>query len=61
MTETSERTGAKTKKEVEDLKTQVAELKRVQVAILEGFKELEAEQGEAYMPQGEYHGIKFED
>lgn len=50
----AERLGKKAKEEI-------AELVRVQKAILKAIVEIESELGEAFMPVGEYHGIKFED
>ena len=42
-------------------KAEIAEIKRIQIAILEAIAEIESHLGEPFMKQGEYHGIKFEE
>ncbi len=41
-------------------KTDIAEIKKAITAILEAFKNVEKETGEAYMPEGTYLGVSFE-
>jgi len=42
------------------LKTQVEELTRVQIKILEAIAKIEEHTGEDFMEAGEYHGLSFE-
>ncbi len=41
-------------------KSDIVEIKKAITAILEAFKNVEKETGEAYMPEGKYLGIDFE-
>lgn len=55
------RLGGKTKKEIEDLKVEVADLKRAVVAILTAIAAAEDEIGQPLMPEGIYYGKRFAD
>lgn len=54
MPEEIERTSQKTK-------DKLAEIEKAVKALLRAMQDLEKEQGEVYMPQGEYLGIKFDE
>lgn len=56
-----ERISEKIKKKNEELEVKVTELERAVKALLKGMKELENNQGEAFMPEGDFYGIKFEE
>lgn len=55
-----ERTTEKQKEKINKLEQKVESLERSMRALLEAFKQLEEEQDECYMPEGEYHGVKFD-
>lgn len=55
-----ERSGANTKKRVDEIKSEIAEIRKAVDAILRAFKSLEDELGEAYMPAGTFLGHEFE-
>lgn len=44
-----------------NLKKKIAELERTIAAVVKAIKSIEEETGEAFMPEGTYCGIKFED
>lgn len=63
-----ERVGKNLQKKISDLEAvaletqkKVTELERVVKALLGSVHALEEEQGEAYMPAGQYYGMKFDE
>jgi len=48
------------KQKLDELTKEVSELNKSVVALLKAMKQLEEDQDEIYMPEGEFNGIKFE-
>lgn len=50
----------RTSKDIQELKSQLSEIQTNLKVLFRAFQELEINDGEQYVPAGEYCGIKFE-